>query len=36
MTRNPRAILIEDEALPRQRLREGLASLWPQLEVAAA
>ena len=35
MTRNPRAILIEDEALPRQRLREGLASLWPQLEVVA-
>jgi DNA-binding LytR/AlgR family response regulator len=31
----PRAILIEDEALPRQRLREGLALLWPQLQVLA-
>lgn len=31
----PRALLIEDEALPRQRLREGLALLWPQLQVVA-
>lgn len=35
MNKNPRAILIEDEALPRQRLREGLAALWPQLQVLA-
>ena len=31
----PTALLIEDEALPRQRLREGLAELWPQLQVLA-
>ena len=31
----PTALLIEDEALPRQRLREGLAALWPQLQVLA-
>ncbi|KQW52251.1 MULTISPECIES: LytTR family DNA-binding domain-containing protein [unclassified Roseateles] len=31
--KNPTALLIEDEALPRQRLREGLAELWPQLLV---
>jgi DNA-binding LytR/AlgR family response regulator len=35
MSKDPRAILIEDEALPRQRLREGLAALWPQLQVLA-
>jgi DNA-binding LytR/AlgR family response regulator len=33
--KNPTALLIEDEALPRQRLREGLAELWPQLQVLA-
>ncbi|MFG6428717.1 LytR/AlgR family response regulator transcription factor [Roseateles sp. LYH14W] len=33
--RNPTALLIEDEPLPRQRLREGLAELWPQLQVLA-
>jgi len=31
--KTPTAILIEDEALPRQRLREGLAEAWPQLQV---
>ncbi len=31
----PTALIIEDEALPRQRLREGLAALWPQLQVVA-
>lgn len=31
----PTALLIEDEALPRQRLREGLAELWPQLQILA-
>jgi DNA-binding LytR/AlgR family response regulator len=31
--KSPTAILIEDEALPRQRLREGLAEAWPQLEL---
>ena len=31
----PTAILIEDEALPRERLREGLAELWPQLQLLA-
>lgn len=35
MSQNPSAVLIEDEALPRQRLREGLASLWPQLQLRA-
>lgn len=29
----PTAVLIEDEALPRERLREGLAEAWPQLQV---
>lgn len=29
--KTPTAILIEDEPLPRQRLREGLAEAWPQL-----
>jgi DNA-binding LytR/AlgR family response regulator len=33
MTPTPSAVLIEDEALPRQRLREGLAEAWPQLQV---
>ncbi|MCE4556707.1 LytR/AlgR family response regulator transcription factor [Roseateles cellulosilyticus] len=33
--KTPTALLIEDEALPRQRLREGLATLWPQLQVVA-
>lgn len=33
--RRATAILIEDEALPRQRLREGLAELWPQLQLLA-
>ncbi|MFG6488457.1 LytR/AlgR family response regulator transcription factor [Roseateles sp. BYS78W] len=33
--KNPTALLIEDEALPRERLREGLAELWPQLQVLA-
>jgi DNA-binding LytR/AlgR family response regulator len=33
--KQPTAILIEDEALPRQRLRDGLAELWPQLELLA-
>ena len=33
MSKTPTAVLIEDEALPRQRLREGLAELWPQLRV---
>lgn len=31
----PTAVLIEDEDLPRQRLREGLAQQWPQLQVLA-
>ncbi|HEY0954793.1 MAG TPA: response regulator transcription factor [Roseateles sp.] len=31
----PTALLVEDEALPRQRLREGLAELWPQLQILA-
>jgi DNA-binding LytR/AlgR family response regulator len=31
--KTPTAILIEDEPLPRQRLREGLAETWPQLVV---
>jgi DNA-binding LytR/AlgR family response regulator len=31
--KSPTAVLIEDEALPRQRLREGLADAWPQLQV---
>ena len=31
--KTPTAVLIEDEALPRARLREGLADAWPQLEV---
>ncbi|MFG6439322.1 LytR/AlgR family response regulator transcription factor [Roseateles sp. LKC17W] len=31
----PTALIIEDEALPRQRLRDGLAQLWPQLQVLA-
>ena len=31
--KTPTAILIEDEPLPRQRLREGLAEAWPQLQV---
>lgn len=31
--KTPTAVLIEDEALPRQRLREGLAEAWPQLEL---
>src|SRR5262249_21843807 len=30
----PSAILIEDEALPRAMLREQLALLWPELEIA--
>ncbi len=29
----PTAVLVEDEPLPRQRLREGLAELWPELEI---
>lgn len=29
------ALIVEDEALPRQRLREGLASLWPSLQLLA-
>ncbi|HEY9023036.1 MAG TPA: LytTR family DNA-binding domain-containing protein [Burkholderiaceae bacterium] len=33
MNKTPTAVLIEDEALPRQRLREGLAELWPQLQL---
>jgi DNA-binding LytR/AlgR family response regulator len=33
--KTPTAILIEDEPLPRQRLREGLAELWPALQVLA-
>jgi DNA-binding LytR/AlgR family response regulator len=33
--KHPTALLIEDEALPRQRLREGLAELWPQLQLLA-
>ena len=33
MSKTATAVLIEDEALPRQRLREGLAELWPQLRV---
>ena len=32
--KTPTAILIEDEPLPRQRLREGLAEAWPQLQVS--
>lgn len=35
MNASPRALLIEDETLPRQRLREGLAALWPQLQLLA-
>ena len=35
MSQIPSAVLIEDEALPRQRLREGLAALWPQLQLRA-
>lgn len=31
--KTPTAILVEDEPLPRQRLREGLAEAWPQLHV---
>ena len=31
--KTPTAVLIEDEPLPRQRLREGLAETWPQLSV---
>jgi len=31
----PTALIIEDEALPRQRLREGLAELWPELRLLA-
>jgi len=31
----PTAILIEDEALPRERLREGLSELWPELTLLA-
>lgn len=31
----PTALVIEDEALPRQRLREGLAELWPELQLLA-
>jgi DNA-binding LytR/AlgR family response regulator len=33
--KNPTALLIEDEALPRERLREGLAELWPELRLLA-
>ncbi|MEO6278868.1 LytTR family DNA-binding domain-containing protein [Roseateles sp.] len=33
--KTPTALLIEDEPLPRQRLREGLAELWPQLQLLA-
>jgi len=33
MSHAPSAVLIEDEALPRQRLREGLAETWPQLQL---
>ncbi|CAM3718597.1 LytR/AlgR family response regulator transcription factor [Roseateles saccharophilus] len=33
--KNPTALLIEDEALPRQRLREGLAELWPEPQLLA-
>lgn len=33
MSKTPTAVLIEDEALPRQRLREGLAELWPKLQL---
>jgi len=33
--KNPTAVLIEDEPLPRQRLREGLAEAWPQLQLLA-
>lgn len=31
--KSPTALLIEDEALPRQRLREGLADAWPELRL---
>jgi DNA-binding LytR/AlgR family response regulator len=31
--KTPTAILVEDEPLPRQRLREGLAEAWPGLRV---
>ena len=33
MSHAPSAVLIEDEALPRQRLREGLAEAWPELQL---
>jgi DNA-binding LytR/AlgR family response regulator len=33
--KTPTAVLIEDEALPRQRLRDGLAEAWPGLQVLA-
>ena len=29
----PTAVLVEDGPLPRQRLREGLAELWPELTI---
>ncbi len=31
--KTPSAVLVEDEPLPRQRLREGLAEAWPQLTI---
>ena len=31
----PRALLVEDEPLPRAQLAEWLAALWPALEIAA-
>jgi DNA-binding LytR/AlgR family response regulator len=33
--KHPTALIIEDEALPRARLRGGLAELWPQLQLLA-
>jgi len=31
--KTPTAVLVEDEPLPRRRLREGLAEAWPQLVI---
>lgn len=33
--KTPTALIIEDEALPRQRLREGLTACWPSLQLLA-
>ena len=34
-SRRPRAILAEDEDLPRAELRRMLAQAWPELEIVA-